>query len=174
MERHLTELITGLLEAGTRVRVISWTCRLPAHPGLRWHRVPGPSRPFSIGYPCFLVLASLLVWLRGRGPVHSTGAVVLNRASIRTIHLCHHAVAELAEYSRASKPGLAHRVNTKLPGAMSRLAERWCYHPRRSDLLVGVSEGVAREIRRHFPRMKDRVAVVPNGVDTETFHPRDR
>ena len=67
MERQLTELITGLLGAGRRVTVISWTCDLPEHPNMRWIRVPGPSRPFAIAYPVFLVLASLLVRFRGRG-----------------------------------------------------------------------------------------------------------
>jgi glycosyltransferase involved in cell wall biosynthesis len=173
MERQLTELITGLLRSGHRVTVISWTCSLPADPNLRWIRVPGPSRPFAIAYPCFLLLASLLVRLRGRGVVHSTGAIVLNRTSVCTVHFCHRAVAELPTFSRASRAGLAYRLNAQVARAMSRLGERWCYRPGRAERLVGVSEGVARELYRHFPAMRERTMVIPNGVDTDVFHPAE-
>lgn len=54
---------------------------------------------------------------------------------------------------------------------MSRLAERWCYRPRRARRLVGVSAGVGRELREHFSRMRERIEVIPNGVDTEAFQP---
>ena len=171
MERQLTELILGLLSAGHRVTVISWTCSLPSHPRLRWVRVPGPSRPFAIAYPWFILVGSLLVWLRGRGVVHSTGAIVLNRTSICTVHFCHQAVAKLPAFLRASRSGFAYRLNARIAGAMSRLAERWCYRPGRARRLVGVSEGVAGELRSHFPKMHERVLVIPNGVDTDAFRP---
>lgn len=171
MELQLTELIGGLLKAGHHVTVISWTCSLPLHPNLRWIRVPGPSRPFSIGYPWFLILASLLVRLRGRGLIHSTGAIVLNSTDVCTVHFCHHAVAELPGFSRSSRSGIAHRVNARVVKAMSRAAERWCYRPGRTRRLVAVSAGLERELNRHFPRMRARTTVVPNGVDTEAFRP---
>jgi glycosyltransferase involved in cell wall biosynthesis len=171
MERQLTKLVGGLLERGHRVTVISWSCSLPDHPNMRWIRVPGPSRPFALTYPLFMLIASLLVRFRGRGPVHSTGAIVLNRTDLCTVHFCHRAFAELPSFSRASRPGLAYRLNARVTRAMSRLAERWCYRPGRAGLLVGVSEGVARELRRHFPKMGERILVIPNAVDTEAFQP---
>jgi glycosyltransferase involved in cell wall biosynthesis len=171
MERQLTELISGLLRYGHHVTVISWTCSFPPHPNLRWIRVPGPSRPFGVAYPLFCLLASFLVWLRGRGLVHSTGAIILNRTSVCTVHFCHKAVAELPTFSRASRPGFTYRFNARVSRVMSRMAERWCYRPTRAQRLVAVSEGVARELRRHFPKMRDRILVIPNGVDAEVFHP---
>lgn len=171
MERQLTELITGLLAGGTRVTVISWTCDLPPHPNMRWHRVRGPSRPFPIAYPWFLLVASLLVRLRGRGIVHSTGAILLTRTDVCTVHFCHRAFAKLPQFSRASRSGLAYRLNARASRMMSRLAERWCYRPAKAGRLVGVSLGVARELRENYPAMADRVTVIPNGVDTGTFHP---
>lgn len=171
MERQLTELIEGLLGAGHRVTVISWTCSLPSREGFRWIRVPGPSRPFALSYPLFLLLASVLVLVRGRGVVHSTGAIVLNRTSICTVHYCHHAAAELPTFSRASREGAAYRLNAWLARWMSRLGERWCYRRGRTRRLVGVSEGVAHELRRHFPKMQTCIRTIPNGVDTEAFRP---
>jgi glycosyltransferase involved in cell wall biosynthesis len=171
MELQLTELIGGLLEAGHRVTVISWTCSLPPHPNLRWIRVPGPSRPFSIGYPCFLVLASLLVRLRGRGLIHSTGAIVLNATDVCTVHFCHRAVADLPGFSRSSRSGIAYRLNAGVVRLLSRAAERWCYRPGRARRLVAVSAGLERELNRHFPGMRARTSVIPNGVDTDSFRP---
>ena len=171
MERQLTELITGLLDTGARVTVISWTCDLPDHPNMRWHRVRGPSRPFAIAYPWFLLLASLLVRFHSRGIVHSTGAIILNRTDVCTVHYCHRAVAKLPGFSRASRDGIAYRLNERITKLMSHRVEEWCYRPERAQRLVGVSIGVARELRENYPRMRDRIMVIPNGVDTDAFHP---
>lgn len=174
MERQLSVLVTGLLDAGHRVTAISWTCDLPPHPNLRWLRVPGPSRPLALAYPLFLVIASALVRLRGRGEVHSTGAIVLNRTAVCTVHFCHRALAQTSSASRASRPTAAYRANAWVVRRLSRLAEAWCYRPGRARRLIGVSGGVARELGEHFPRMRDRIAVIPNGVDTEHFAPAPR
>lgn len=171
MERQLTVLITGLLAAGHAVTVIAWTCDLPPHPRLRRVRVPGPSRPYSLGYPLFLVCASVLARVRGRGLLHSTGAIVLGPTDICTVHFCHRAFATLPGVSRASRPGLAFAANAWIVRRLSRLAERWCYRPRLARRLVPVSGGVARELREHFPAMAGRVTMIPNGVDTEAFSP---
>jgi UDP-glucose:(heptosyl)LPS alpha-1,3-glucosyltransferase len=171
MERQLTELIGGLLAAGDRVTVVSWTCTLPPHPNLRWLRVPGPSRPFSLAYPLFLALASALVAARGRGLVHSTGAIVLNRTALGTVHFCHHGFAGAPGLSRVSRSGPAHRLNAFVVRRLSLLAESWCYRPGRAGLLVGVSGGLVRELGRSFPRMSGRLMAIPNGVDTERFSP---
>ncbi len=171
MERQLTELIQGLLASGHKVTVVSRSCRLPRHPALRWVRVPCPGRPFSIAYPWFFLVGSLLVRLRARGVVHSTGALIFNRTHVTTVHLCHHAIAELPHVRRMTRPGLPYRVNTRVVVAMSALAERWCYRPRRAGCLVAVSGGVASELRRYFPRMAGRTITIANGVDTTEFRP---
>ena len=171
MERQLTELISGLLGAGHRVTVVSSTCSLASHAQLRWIRVPGPSRPFTIAYPWFVLLASLLVWLRGRGIVHSTGAMILNRAAVCTVHYCHYAASRIRGFSRVSRPGVAYLVNARIANRLSLWGERWCYRPGRVGVLVGVSQGVARELERHFPDMRQRILVIPNGVNTTVFSP---
>lgn len=173
MELQLTALIGGLLAAGDRVTVISWTCDLPPHPNLRWIRVPGSSRPFALAYPLFLALASLLVRRHARGTIHTTGAIVLSRADVCTVHFCHRAFADSTAANRASRPGAAFRANAWAVRHLSLLAERWCYRPGRAGELVCVSAGVAAEVERHYPAMRGRVSVIPNGVDTERFHPAE-
>jgi glycosyltransferase involved in cell wall biosynthesis len=133
-------------------------------------RVRGPRRPFSLWYPWFCLFGSLAVWRhRGGGLVHTTGALVANRADLSTVHFCHLAYHRRAESARAARASLAYRLNGWVAGKMSRIAERYCYRRAVTERLVAVSDGVARELRREFPAAA--VSVVPNGVDTEVFAP---
>jgi glycosyltransferase involved in cell wall biosynthesis len=170
MERQLAELATGLLERGHAVTVLARACELPSHPRLRWLRVPGPARPFALAYPWFFLTGSLLVWRHRRGLVHTTGAIVINRADTSTVHFCHHAfVRRSGRTSRARRRTVAHRINSWIGTRLSLVAERWCYRPARTTSIVGVSQGVAREVELEFPKMAGRVSVIPNGVDLREF-----
>lgn len=169
MERQLAELASGLLERGWEVKVIARSCALPAHPALRFVRVGGPRRPFSLWYPWFFVLGSLAVHRHRAGLLHTTGALVLSRADLSTVHFCHEAFHRQAQAPRVARRSAAYRLNAWLAGWMSRLAERYCYRGPVTRRMVAVSDGVARELRQHFPSMP--VTVIPNGVDTDAFAP---
>jgi glycosyltransferase involved in cell wall biosynthesis len=171
MERQLSELVTGLLGRGWSVTVISRTCELPAHPRLRWVRVPCPRRPFVLAYAWFAVLGSLLVWRHRTGVVHTTGALVANRVDLATVHLCHAGFAATTDILRARSPALHYRLHARLAAVMSRAAERRCYRPAVTRRLVAVSGGLADEIRLHLHGLGATVSVVPNGVDTTRFRP---
>lgn len=171
MERQLTELIRGLLAAGYTVTVIARSCVVPVHPRLRWLRVPGPARPFPLAYPWFFVVGSWQVWRHRRGIVHTTGAIVVNRADVSTVHLCHHALRETLAQPRALRNSLAYRVSGWLSLRMSLAAERRVYRPGRTGALVAVSAGVARELERQFPQLASTIRVIPNGVDGRRYRP---
>jgi len=173
MERHLEQLVLRLAELGHDVRVIARRCQLPSHPRVRWIRVPGPTRPFSLAYPSFFALGSILLRRHRRGIVHVTGAIVLNRADVATVHLCHRALAIQGVTRRSRQRSLAYATNAAIARWLSRAAERWCYRPRRLGALVAVSDGVAAELRRCFPSLADRVTTIPNGVDHLAFQPPD-
>jgi UDP-glucose:(heptosyl)LPS alpha-1,3-glucosyltransferase len=174
MERQLGELVRGLLDAGDRVTLVARTCAVQPRTGLRWVRVRGPERPFTLAYPWFLVVGTVLTRLRAAGVVHTTGAIVLNRADVTTVHLCHQAVRERLEVARVRRATPAYRLNARLAALESRWGERVIYTPGRAKVVVAVSEGVAREVRRFFPRMASRLAVTPNGVDVRRFRPAAR
>ena len=166
MERQLSALITGLRRLGHPVTVIGRTCELPASAGVVFHRVRGPRRPFLIAYPWFLLAGSLAVRRWRRGVVQATGAIVLNRLDVIAVHYCHQVAT--ATPSRSTP---LFRIHVRLAGAMKRIGERLCFAVNRPAAVVCVSEGVATEIRRHFPRLAERVLTVHNGVDTEEFAP---
>jgi UDP-glucose:(heptosyl)LPS alpha-1,3-glucosyltransferase len=171
MERQLAELIRGLSGRGWDVVVVARRLELEPLPGVHWVRVRAPARPFVLAYPWFFFTASLLVRRHRRGILHATGAIVANRADVITVHLCHRAYGERRATLRARRRSPAYRLNARAAGVLSRAAERWCYRPERVGRLVGVSAGVARELARHFPDLRERIATVRNGVDVQRFRP---
>jgi UDP-glucose:(heptosyl)LPS alpha-1,3-glucosyltransferase len=166
MERQLVELLIGLRRLGHHVTVIARTCDLPAGAGVDFHRVRGPGRPFVLAYPWFFVAGSLALRRLRRGIVQATGAIVLNRVDVIAIHYCHQIGP--ASPSRATGP---FRAYVKVAGLLSRLAERLCFRANRSATFVCVSDGVADEMREHYPHARERVVTIHNGVNTAAFAP---
>lgn len=166
MERQLAELVTELARLGHEVTVIARTCELPAGAGVVFHRVRGPSRPFAIAYPWFMVAGSLAVRRWRRGIVQVTGAIVLNRVDVIAVHYCHRVATPTP--SRATR---IFRAHVRLAGVLKRVGERVCFRINRAATFVCVSEGVAEEIREHYPPLAARTLTIHNGVDTETFAP---
>lgn len=176
MERQLSELVIGLGRLGHRVTVIARTCQLPptmgvagagdAGPGVAFHRVKGPSRPFVIAYPWFMVAGSLALRRWRRGVVQATGAIVLNKVDVIAVHYCHQVAVPTP-----SRSGWPYRLQVRLAGVLKRLGEKLCFRVNRPGALVCVSDGLAEEIRAHYPALAGRVLTVHNGIDTKTFAP---
>jgi UDP-glucose:(heptosyl)LPS alpha-1,3-glucosyltransferase len=168
MERQLRALITGLLARGHAVTVVSRTCDLPSHERLFWRRVAGPSRPFVIAYPWFALLGSLVVARQRRGVLHTTGAIVINRADVCTLHLLHSGAG--GQVLRARRRSLLYQLNDRIGRVMARSFERLVIDgPLRARSLVSVSESLAVEVAAEFPSRADEVLVIRNGVDARLF-----
>jgi UDP-glucose:(heptosyl)LPS alpha-1,3-glucosyltransferase len=166
MERVLAELILGLRARGDDVTVIARTCALPAGSGVRFHRVRGPRRPALLAYPWFMLAGSLALRRRRRGVVQATGAIVFGRVDAIAVHYCHQVGP-----ANPSRSSALFRLHAALVSRMLALAERLCFRANRSATFVGVSDGVAEEVRAHFPELRARVVSIHNGVDTDTFAP---
>jgi glycosyltransferase involved in cell wall biosynthesis len=169
MERQLTELAVGLSRLGHNVTVIARTCELPAGAEVKFHRVWGPRRPFLIAYPWFMLAGSAVVWRRRRGIVQTAGAVVLNRVDSITVHACHQVYGEVPSGDSRLARGYA-----RLAHMVKRVAERACFRVNDEAALVCVSNGVAEEVREHYPGAASRVMTIHNGVDLEAFAPGAR
>jgi UDP-glucose:(heptosyl)LPS alpha-1,3-glucosyltransferase len=172
MERVLAELVSGLAARGDRVTVIARTCILPADrdpaagSDIVFHRVRGPARPVLLAYPWFMVAGSLALRRWRRGVVHATGAIVPDRVDVIAVHYCHQVGP--ANPSRSTR---LFRLHARLVGGMLRLGERLCFQRNRNATFVGVSGGVAEEVRTHYPALAGRVVTIHNGVDTRSFEP---
>jgi glycosyltransferase involved in cell wall biosynthesis len=169
MERVLSELALGLRARGYRVTVIAYACELPAQAGVTFRRVRGPSRPFVLSYPWFMLAGTLAVRRWRRGVVLSVGAIVLNTVDFVSIHYC-----QQVGPATPSRSGWLYRLNVAASARLGRVAERICFRVNRPRRFVCVSEGVAEEIREFFPAHAERTIAIPNGVDTDAFAPESR
>lgn len=166
MERQLAELVIGLRGLGHEVTVIAYTCELPVDTEVTFHRVRGPRRPFLLSYPWFMVAGSLAVRKYRRGVVQAAGAIVLNRVDCIAVHCCHQVYRQTPK-----RQMLLLRWYVGVLGLVKRIAERVCFRANSTATFVCVSDGVAQEIREHFPETAGRVLTIHNGVDTEAFAP---
>jgi glycosyltransferase involved in cell wall biosynthesis len=166
MERQLEELLLDLRRRGHHVTVIARTCRLPPDSGVSFRRVRAPRRPFVLAYPWFMVAGSLALGRHRRGVVQATGSIVVNRVDVVAIHYLHRVGP-----ANASRANILYRAQVRAASVLKRLGERMCLRPGRVRSVVCVSEGVAEEVRRHFPRIAGLVESIHNGVDTDAFAP---
>jgi glycosyltransferase involved in cell wall biosynthesis len=169
MERVLSELILGLRSLGHSVTVIARTCELPRGSGVRFRRVRGPRRPCLSAYPWFALAGTIAVRRWRRGVVQATGAIVLNRVDVVSVHYCHQVGP--ANPSRANR---VFRAQVGLVRLLKRAGERAGFRINRAATFVCVSEGVADEVRAHYPRLAGRTVTIHNGVDTRRFAPGAR
>ena len=169
MERVLSELALGLRARGWAVTVIAFGCDLPDVAGVTFRRVRGPSRPFVLGYPWFMIAGTLAVARWRRGLVMAVGAIVLSDVDLVGIHYC-----QQVGPATPSRSNWLFRLNVAVSGLLGRVAERVCFRVNRPRRVVCVSEGVADEIREHFPDLAGRTIAIPNGVDVDAFAPGSR
>jgi UDP-glucose:(heptosyl)LPS alpha-1,3-glucosyltransferase len=169
MERVLSQLALGLRDRGYQVTVIAYECDLPAQAGVTFRRVRGPSRPFVLSYPWFMLAGTLAVWRWRRGVVLSVGAIVLNHVDFVSIHYC-----QQVGPATPSRSNWLFRLNVAVSARLGKLAERICFRRNQPRRFVCVSEGVADEIRAFFPAYAQRTIAIPNGVDTDAFAPDSR
>jgi UDP-glucose:(heptosyl)LPS alpha-1,3-glucosyltransferase len=165
MERQLLNLTTGLLARGHPVTVVARRCDVPPHPRLRFVRVPTLGRPFVVAYPLFAAIATWKVWRHGTGLTHTTGAVVLNKADVVTVHLLHRAIARIPGLIRSSRRARLWRAHGRVAAWMAGLAETWSYRPSRVRRVVAVSSGGLDELVEFFPALRSVALAIPNGVD---------
>jgi UDP-glucose:(heptosyl)LPS alpha-1,3-glucosyltransferase len=169
MERIITELAMGLRRRGHAVTVIAYACELPEGSGVTFRRVRGPSRPFVLSYPWFMVAGTIAVRRWRRGVVQATGAIILNRVDFTEIQYC-----QQVGPATPSRSNWLYRLNASAAGLLGRIAERVCFPLNRPWRFVCASEGVAEEMREHFPKQAARVVAVANGVDIDAFAPGSR
>ena len=101
--------------------------------------------------------------------LQATGAIVLNRADVIAVHYCQ----QIGPATPSRSTPLS-RAYSRVVGIMNRTVERSCYRANRTAVFACVSEGVAAEMREHFPDARERIVAIQNGVDTELFAPGRR
>jgi glycosyltransferase involved in cell wall biosynthesis len=167
MERVFAELIRRASDEFSIV-MISRDLGDDLKPFVEWRRIRVPARPAPLRFTTFYARAGLELRRTRADLVHTLGALVPNRADLASVHFCHAAFQASSFYRLEGRVPFSRRVNTRIARSLGLAAERWSYTGR-IPILATVSEGVAREVCRHYPNAT--VRVTPNGVDLQRFRP---
>ncbi len=98
--------------------------------------------------------------------VQATGAIIVNRVDSIAVHCCHQVYTAVA-----SRPTPLFRWYGAVVGIVKRVSERLCFRANSSATFVCVSNGVAADMRKHYPAAASRILTIHNGVDTTEFAP---
>jgi len=126
-------------------------------------------RPNSVKFPAFFAGAGLALRRIDVDLVHTVGAIVPNRVDVASVHFCHAGHRSATGRLAPLDAPVIRRLNTGFARLGALAAERWSYRSDRVGILAAVSEGVARELKTHYPGVP--VALTPNGIDPDRFHP---
>lgn len=176
-ERYMAELAEHL---GRRHEVTVFTSRAadldPAGRRLTVRRVPMLRRPAALRYASFFVMNSLVRALANErfDIVHCTGADVW-APDVATAQVCQAGRRAALRRYREGPPRTAldalRRLNFWASLRLTEGMERLIFSPRRTRLVISVSEKVRGEIAELCGRPYDAIEVIPNGVEPARFHP---
>ncbi|WP_159882567.1 glycosyltransferase family 4 protein [Paenibacillus puerhi] len=171
MERHLEEVIMRL-KRDADVTVVAASMKLADPSGVRFIRIPVMAKPVPLKMIVFAIMATLRLLFIKRDILHTTGAIVANRADVSTVHFCHAGYVAATGNTRSKlNRSLLRRWNSSFASFLALSMERLIYKPKRTRRLIAVSSRVRQELLTSFPYDGDEVDVVPNGVDTNCFRP---
>ena len=127
-----------------------------------------------------LLLAFLRVFRRQKFDIiHAvTGYDCLFFPNVVTSHFCERESLELEKAGLAGTPreSIYHRLKAldyRMYRYIVAFVEKFLMG-RRGRVRIAVSEGLKRDFLRHYGQAAEEILVVPNGVDLEKFHPRNK
>lgn len=168
MDLHLSELIKRTRN-DYNITVIT-TEFSNKYPDVKFIKIPIPKKPAILRSVLFTIIVSIILLFKKFDLVHSTGAIVLNRVDISTVHFCHRAYSIQGTGDRHKYSlSFAHKINTWLHANFAMMMEDICYKHKHIPCLVAVSEHVKKELLENFDYLDDEVVVIYNGVDTAIF-----
>jgi glycosyltransferase involved in cell wall biosynthesis len=167
MERAFAELVRRIHHR-YEIVIVASELGPDLRPLVDWRRTPVPRRPVALRFLVFYALGALQLRRVRADLVHVLGAIVPNRTDLATIQFCHAGLRDAVGGLVPPGTPFLRRLNTAVYRLLCIGAERWSYR-RRTRILLPVSDGVAREVARHYPAVP--VAVARNGVDRSRFRP---
>ncbi|UUZ80830.1 hypothetical protein LJK88_39515 [Paenibacillus sp. P26] len=132
MELVLNETIMRLKE-DYNVTVVASSLNVTDPKDIRFIKIPVIKRPVPIRLILFSILASIRLLFVKRDILHTTGAIVFNRADFSTVHFCHAGYLKATGGSRLNdKISLFRQWNSGIASFIARTMERIVYRPSRT------------------------------------------
>jgi UDP-glucose:(heptosyl)LPS alpha-1,3-glucosyltransferase len=170
IERCAAELADRIAERGHEVHFHGAKWMDPRSPGVQFHRVRGVSFPNSAKLLSFAVLGKSSIQHGHYDVTHSYGSVV--GCDVITAQSCHRAGMEVAKVFMRNSVGAS--LNLGIADRTRLLLENQNYAKGRYKKIIACSSVVKRELMEYYGVPDEHITVIPNGVDTDDFHPRKR
>ncbi len=138
------------------------------------HHVPMFKKPPILMITSFIVNSTLQLLRQNFDIIHSQGpnAIIQN---VVTDHTTQRAkINALSDFISSRRRSLIQSLHDRVLQALVYRIEGMIYSPKSNRRVIAVSNGVRREIMEYYSRSDDAISVIPNGVDLEEFHPRNR
>ncbi len=164
--RAVAELFPRLAKRGHDVHV--HCIRVPAHASherVQFHSVYALNSFGVLGLASFACAGGMSLARGSYDITHSHGNII--GSDIMTAHSCHKAAMEVAK-THARRERFS---NWGVADAFRLFLERKNYGERRFKKVIAVSSGVKRELMELYGLSEADICVIPNGVDTNKFHP---
>lgn len=159
--RVMLELARMLSDRGHGVTVYAHRLDETLAGRVAFRRIPRPTGPQLIDDVVFLVLATVAVRRAAHDVVCVLGPTALPRAPfVYNAQFSHRGWRRT--WTRATRPGLYHRVHALLIAALETLCAR------RADRIISSTAALARDV---LPGAEHKTVVVPDGVDLSEFVP---
>ena len=143
---------------------------------IRWHHVPGISRPEVASFTTFFSFCSRMARRENFSIIHSAGCNT-SSANVYTIQNVQNAkVKILNRLAGEERVSVARRFSRWMYLRVTCRAERWIYarrKGRRPPLFLPVSRGTEAELRAHHDIGDAPVRVIPNAANAGKFKPLD-
>jgi UDP-glucose:(heptosyl)LPS alpha-1,3-glucosyltransferase len=154
------------------VHIFANTVQEPDPSKLTFHHVPASRRNVMTTLLSFVLPATQMTMTHGPYDiVHSQGFCTL-RQNVVTAHMCHRGWRQATVQSTVQSTG-QFGWRKRLFYAVADLFDSYTFSRPRSQRLIAVSARLSSDIHRYYGRTAG-VRVIHHGVDTETFHPRNR
>jgi UDP-glucose:(heptosyl)LPS alpha-1,3-glucosyltransferase len=171
ISRVVADLSEGLAARGHAVTVFTADLPEPRPAGIEFVRVGVPRGPYALRVPLFAHRASRRARGAGFDLIHGQ-ATDCHGADLVSAHSCHRYAIRMKRREGDLRDRIKKTLHPVHPLVFG--LERYNFSPRGSRLIHAVSPRVADEIVESYGVARERLRVVPNGVDLALFHPRNR
>ena len=165
-ERAAAEVLSRIARR-IPVTVIARECDLGDAP-VRWMPVRAPRRPSVLRTWAFARAARVAERRANCTVTNSIGAAALD-ADVITAQFCQ--AAFTARFGGLRGGSGLRAVYQRFAQSRFTADERRAYASPRLARVIAVSEGTARELQEFYAVPRERIAVIPNGVDARVFRP---
>ncbi|MEW6685365.1 MAG: glycosyltransferase family 4 protein [Candidatus Edwardsbacteria bacterium] len=173
-ERYVAELAQRVALSNNEVHIFSNSFSEVANPKVIWHRVAMFHRPTVVMWLSFIINSTRQILRQKFDIIHSQGpnAILQNVVTNHTTQRAR--IKKLAGVEDVENRSILRHCHDFLFLKMVCWLEGVIYNPRRKTKIIAVSEGVKRETVKYYGKSPDEIAVIPNGVDLERFHPGNK